>query len=167
MKLHLGCGRHHLHGYVNIDVIARPEWKAPDMLHALHPDHPLPFEAGSIDEILAVHLFEHFYLWEAQALLKQWAMLLRRGGSLVLELPNLTKCAVNLLAGEDWSMCMFGLYGDPQTKDPYMTHKWGWTPQTLEAEMHNAGFFNVREEIPRWHPKGRYNRDMRLVGERA
>jgi hypothetical protein len=45
-----------------------------------------------------------------------------------------------------------------------MEHKWGWTFETLSQQFRNAGFVNIREDMPLTHmgPK----RDFRLVAQK-
>jgi SAM-dependent methyltransferase len=58
MKLHLGCGRNVLAGWVNLDVFpgAGVDVVA-DLDHCAHA--PLPFETGTVDEFLGSHVLEH------------------------------------------------------------------------------------------------------------
>ena len=58
MKLNLGCGDKILPGYVNVDVAESRAGKRPDVLCDLH--RLTPFEDNSADEILSVHVVEHF-----------------------------------------------------------------------------------------------------------
>lgn len=57
-KLHLGCGKTILEGWINLDVIKLP---GVDVVADLDDcrDTPLPFEDSSIDEFLASHVIEH------------------------------------------------------------------------------------------------------------
>lgn len=57
-KLNLGCGRHRLDGFVNVDSIALP---SVDLVADLEQcaTTPLPFEDDSIDEMLLAHVIEH------------------------------------------------------------------------------------------------------------
>lgn len=92
MRLHIGCGKRKLSGYTNIDADS-----------AQHPDivamaHAIPLDDGCAEEILAVHLFEHFYRWECDEVLAEWARLLKSGGRLVMELPDLVKCCQNVIS---------------------------------------------------------------------
>ncbi len=48
----------------------------------------LPFEQGTIDEIVGMHIFEHFTFKEGEALLKHWYRLLKPGGSLRVHVPD-------------------------------------------------------------------------------
>ena len=68
MKLNLGCGDKILEGYVNVDVAESRVGKRPDVLCDLH--QLTPFETNVADEILSVHVVEHFWVWEVVAILK-------------------------------------------------------------------------------------------------
>lgn len=55
MKLNIGCGENRLDGYVNTD---RERSVQPDVVMDLE-SFPWPFEADSVDEIVANHVLEH------------------------------------------------------------------------------------------------------------
>ena len=121
---------------------------------------------GDDDLVAAMHAIEHVYEWEAPQLLAEWKRLLQPGGLLVLELPNIEHAARNLLAGMSPQMCMFPLYGDGSHRDPYMCHRFGYTPKTIAALLKAGGFIGIRHLEPRTHG-GRANRDMRVEARRA
>lgn len=158
VRLNIGCGRRILDGWVNIDKAARgrkPDIDADVMAIPLPDNHA--------DEAMAIHLIEHFYAWEAPDVLKEWMRVLKPGGRLVLECPDLNKAIRFMVSGVDKaSLTMWPLYGDPSHKDPLMCHKWGYTPETLSELMEEAGFIDVREEPAQFHAKE--IRDMRIVG---
>ena len=171
MKIHVGCGKRILEGWCNVDVVRNPGApRAPDLLALASA---IPLGDGVASELMAIHLFEHFYRWEAAAVLTEWRRLLRPGGRLVLELPNLLKCARNLLKLAEsggkplQQMAMWGIYGDDTLRDPYMMHRSGWWPESLDAFLREHGFRDVTHETPEWHAAGRDNRDMRIVAVRA
>ena len=58
MKLHLGCGRTIMPGWVNLDLVAGD---GVDCVADLDDvvDNPLPFDGDTFDEILGLHLIEH------------------------------------------------------------------------------------------------------------
>lgn len=162
MKLNIGAGGRRIPGYTGVDAVPRP---AADIV-ARADSIPLP--DGSVEEIFACHLWEHFYRWECDDVIKEWKRLLQPGGRLVLELPNLYKCCQNLISGRmeggkhPDQLSYFGLYGDTRTSDPYMSHKFGWTPETLTKFLKDNGFIKIREAPTQWHPAGRLHRDMRI-----
>lgn len=166
LKLNIGCGDRRLPGYTGIDAVQR---KATDII-ANAWEIPLPDESAT--EILAVHIWEHFYLWECPRVITEWRRLLTPGGLLVLELPDLVKCCRNVLEGRVGKthkdqMTMWGLYGDPTTSDPFMTHRWGWSPKTLKEFLIQHGFSSVKETRTQFHRAGADLRDMRLEARKS
>jgi predicted SAM-dependent methyltransferase len=170
MRLNVGCGGRRLPGYTGVDVTARP---AADIVA---PAGKIPLRDGSCEEIMAIHLFEHLLPWEAPAVLAEWFRLLRPGGRLVLEMPDLRKCCENvltilaggtILAGKHPNQAgMWGLYGDERLEDPYMLHRWGYTFQTIRPLLEAAGFREITEHPTVFHPIGRHVRDFRVEAVR-
>ena len=169
-KLNLGCGDKILPGYVNVDVVESRRGFKPDVICDLH--QLTPFEDNSVDEILSVHVVEHFWRWEVQDVLREWTRVLKPGGTMVLECPNLLSAAAELLnnpdagalPGAEGQRTMWVFYGDPSWKDPYMVHRWGYTPRSLAHAMHEAGLVELRQEPAQF--KLREPRDMWIVGEK-
>lgn len=167
LALNLGCGDKILPGYVNVDIAPSRRGQAPDVLCDLHK---LTFDDEGVDEILSVHVVEHFWRWEVVDVLKEWARTLRRGGKLILECPNLEAACKEFLAdpllhagaGKEGQRTMWVFYGDPAWRDPLMVHRWGYTPKSLAAVMAEAGFIYIRQEPAQF--KLKEPRDMRLVG---
>ena len=169
-RLNLGCGDKILPGYVNVDVAAARAGQKPDVICDLRRLEP--FASESVDEVLSVHVIEHFWRWEALDVLREWLRLLKPGGTMILECPNLATACAELLKDPD-GLCgpgpeaqrtMWVLYGDPRWRDPLMVHRWGYTPASLRRLMEEAGMVNVRQEPAQF--KLREPRDMRLVGEK-
>jgi len=117
----------------------------------------------SADEIMAIHLFEHLYRWDAEPTLREWFRVLKPGGRLVLELPDLHKCCANILAGAEDRYGLFGLFGGPAGENPLMVHKWCYSFAELRDVVRAAGFVKVKQHAPQFHKK---NRDMRLEAVR-
>ena len=171
MKLNLGCGDKILPGYVNVDVAESRAGKRPDVLCDLH--RLTPFEDNTADEILSVHVVEHFWRWEVVDVLKEWIRVLKPGGLMILECPNLKSACETFLAnpelhagpGQEGQRTMWVFYGDPSWRDPLMVHRWGYTPQSLAALMAEVGLVSIRQEPAQF--KLREPRDMRMVGEKA
>ena len=167
MKLNLGCGDKILEGYVNIDVAPARAGRQPDVICDLHQ---LKFEDASADEVLAVHVVEHFWRWEVVEVLREWTRVLRRGAPMILECPNLQSACEQFLRdpeafagpGAEGQRTMWVFYGDPRWQDPLMVHRWGYTPRSLAKVMAQAGLAQIRQEPAQF--KLREPRDMRLVG---
>ncbi len=166
--LNLGCGDKIIPGYINIDAAVSRAGLKPDIVADIRDLKNI--KTGIADEILAVHVIEHFFYWEVVSLLSGWRRILKSGGKIVLECPNLLfacqmivnnpeKCSQS---GKDGQMSMWSLYGDPSWKDPLMCHKWAYTPDSLKLVMKKAGFIQLRQEPAQF--KLREPRDMRIVG---
>lgn len=163
MKLHLGCGRHILSGYTNIDAQnnkADLRWDRLDNLPGVEPE--------TVEEILIVHVFEHLWPGEVDAHINYWRSILKPGGVLILEMPDLYKSAKNYIeridAGDYSSieqMALWPVYGDNPNKSVYDCHKWGWCFKTLAPKLLSAGFSKVVERPTQWHGQ-RQNRDFRV-----
>jgi SAM-dependent methyltransferase len=170
VRLNLGCGDKILSGYVNVDVVASRAGKSPDVICDLH--QLTPFEDNHADEILAVHVIEHFWRWEVEDILREWIRVLKPGGRMVLECPNLAAACEAFLANPDAASrpdaagqrTMWVFYGDPQWQDPLMVHRWGYTPSSLAKLMEQCGLVNARQEPAEY--KLREPRDMRVVAEK-
>jgi predicted SAM-dependent methyltransferase len=164
VRLNLGAGFRHFDpadGWINIDLPNNEYGYAPDVAADVRK---LPFEDEYADEIHGIHILEHFYIWEVPAILTEWNRVLKTGGMLYLELPDLLKIVENLKSGEGCMKTWAGLYGDPTVKNPDMTHKWGYTFPMIERILMQTGFTNVIKREPYFHVP---IRDMRVIARKA
>lgn len=168
MRVNWWCGRQVLDGWYNVDaVLHKKAPRRPELLHIVEFDadgvvlNPLPLADGCATDLQAMHAIEHVHEWQAPHLLAEWRRLLAPGGTLVLELPNIEAAARNLLAGRPPQMSMFAFYGDGSHRDPFMTHRYGYTPTTITTLVAAAGFIKVRVLPPQTHG-ARHDRDMRV-----
>ena len=170
LRLNLGCGDKPLPGYLNVDVAASRLGRHPDVLADLRAR--LPFPDGCADEVMAIHVIEHFWRWEVAEVVREWARVLRPGGRLILECPNLIAACEAFLANPDeraqpdarGQTSMWVFYGDPQWRDPLMVHRWGYTPTSLSNLLREAGLVEPHQEPAQF--KLREPRDMRIVATR-
>lgn len=165
MKLHLGCGNKILEGWVNVDVASRGV--QPDVSADIRD---LPYEDEVADAILAVHVIEHFHRDDALPLLREWVRVMKPGGTMALECPNLLAAAAMLLAADaagtdpDEQQTLWAFFSAPQeSRDPYQVHRWGYTPRSLTKLMQSAGLVSLRREAPQFKFP---NRDFRIVGQK-
>ena len=145
MNLAIGSAGQHRGNPEWVTIDANP--KSGATIIASVPPLPLEVHALKWKTIEMIHVLEHFFLWDAEALLKECHEVLEPGGRLVIECPNITFAAKVLcgvepsIAGTAPGQCdMWPLYGDPNHRDPLMCHKWGWTPDTLRTALVQAGF---------------------------
>lgn len=175
VKLNLGCGNKLYpedEGWINVDAIELTT--TPDNVKFVRSElHVLDWlEDNSVDEIHGIHIIEHFFRDEVPEVLKEWNRVLKKGGILILEQPDVVKCAANFLAGLvngneklEYNLGFLGFYGDGTSKEPLMGHKWGWYPATLGEVLTERGFINVRQEPAKMHMKD--VRDFRIIGEKS
>lgn len=192
VKLNLGCGNKLYKStedetWINVDVI-KPESNETNIITFLTKfNGDQVFSISNInfyeselknlkdmpdnfaDEIHGYHIIEHFFRDEIEPLLDEWYRVLKPNGKIILEQPDIVKCAANMLAGiargEDllWhNLGVLGFYGDGSTEEPYMGHKWGWTYETLGIMLENSGFIDIEETPPQKHMKNQ--RDFRIEG---
>lgn len=167
IRLNIGCGDKLLPGYVNVDIVEARAGVKPDVISDIRDLSC--FESNYADEVLAVHVIEHFWRWEVEAVVREWVRVLKPGGQLVLECPNLQSACEAFLADPDrgargdqaGQRTMWVFYGDPQWKDPLMVHRWGYTPASLSGMLRDLGLVQVRQEPAQF--KLREPRDMRIV----
>ena len=170
-KLNLGCGKEKKKGYINIDSNTHVK---PDII-----DDAITlskFEDNSADVIECYHLLEHLTLRDAKKALRTWFRVLKSGGKLIMELPNLKKCCELLMTKTDkelddglgYNLAIIGIYGWPPDikKNPEgQQHKWGWTPHSLSKELSKVGFEKIggTDQIEqKWRKAYKVRRDMRM-----
>lgn len=167
MKVNFACGKQTWDGWYCIDAIQHTKATRPvDLLHSFRFNNGillnrLPIEDFIVDEIHAYHFIEHVYQWEAASVIHEFKRILKPGGKLVLELPDLTLACKNLLKGSTDQFSMWPLYGDPGTRDVYMCHRWGYTRDTIEKLLKTCSMNRIICMNPKTHG-ARKNRDMRV-----
>lgn len=95
MKLHLGSGRNLKDGYINIDAYVQGEGITNlDIFN-------LPYADCSVDEILAEHLVEHIKFKDEEVFWRECYRLLKHGGKLTCETPDMEWLCKNFIEGID------------------------------------------------------------------
>ena len=171
IRLDLGAGSKYHEGWTRVDqAIERKALHSAAAAHdkvALNPDiacdlRSIPLPDDYADEARAIHVIEHFYAWEALALLKEWVRVIKPGGQLAIECPCLDKVlALAQVPQITPNFVHWALYGDPRYEDPSMVHKWAYTQGQLLKIMGMAGLVQLRPEPAKFHEP---IRDMRVVG---
>jgi len=146
VKLHLGCGKRFLPGYVHIDVDTYP-----------HIDYQADIrqlsmcDTESVDLIYNCGTFEYFDRFEAVEVLSEWRRALKDGGTLRISVPNFDSVVqVYLQNGKDLDgEGILGLlYGRIEIEtaggDTTLYHKTVYDFHSLEKLLNLAGFENVR-----------------------
>jgi len=135
-KLHLGCGKLKLEGFINIDL--------DDSADIIHDIKNLKiFEDESISEIYASHCLEHFSRREIINILLEWKRVLKVDGILRIAVPDL-EAVINLYnENPDNIFLLMGLiYGGQRNELDY--HKFGFTFTTLSDTLESLGFESIK-----------------------
>lgn len=157
LRLNIGAGDKHVEGFVDLGL---------EPHHAIQADfRSLPLPDESVDEAIAIHVFEHLFLWDALPTLLEWRRVLKPGARLTLELPEMMRCCRAILEGMPEYDGRQGLFGDPVHGEPLMMHRWAWSEAELLQVMKKAGFQKVRTGPLLYHGRRRW-RDVHIEGVR-
>ena len=135
-KLHIGAGRVHLPGFVNIDLFDNFQQ---DMYADLTR---LPWDEGSFNLIYASHVLEHVHRKMVSVTLHHWYSMLKKGGVLRLAVPDFDAVVEHYRETRDIEEVMGLLYGG-QTY-PRNNHFIAFNHDSLSAYLKRAGFKIVR-----------------------
>ena len=144
LRINLGCGSTYKPGYINID---RFDGSVADMLADVSS---LPYGSNSVDVIEAAQLIEHFDLAHLRYVLAEWFRVMKPGGELVLETPDLSRSFKKLLRSKDEQRktTLQWIYG---IDSPGLQHKSGFTFEHLKQELELTGFCGVVREKEMTH----------------
>ncbi|MGH7660257.1 MAG: class I SAM-dependent methyltransferase [Vulcanimicrobiaceae bacterium] len=144
VKLHLGCGKRYIPGFVHVDSVPAP-----------HVDHvgdirTLPqFSDGSAALIYACQVIEYFDREEVVAVLKEWRRVLAPGGILRLSVPNFEVISRLYVAGLELQWFLGTLYGKiGDGHGGYQYHRTTYDEPSLRKLLAHTGF--VDAELWRW-----------------
>jgi hypothetical protein len=170
LKLHLGCGTEHLAGYINIDVKSNA---AADLYLDFCRLHRV-FSPESVAEAMMIHSLSYLNLWQARKLFKQLYVLLEPGGKVIIESPDLGKCAQRVLL-KDQSLTdylegvrsIFAFDMSWVTNEVmYEPYAFGWPGWHLKQELEHVGFKEVLLLDPQTHGRLLW-RDIRVEAFRS
>lgn len=162
MNLNLGCGSCVWDGWVNCDshLPSSNGSKYPDVLADAQA---LPFQEDSFDNVAMIHVLEHVYPQRLSLVLQEIRRILRQGGRLILEGPDILRCFE--LYKSDLRMLNRGLYGEAMVDRLEDLHKYGWTAQAVARRLQNAGF--VVASVGKGNSHGYPDRDYQVIGIKA
>jgi len=137
MKLHLGCGKRTIPGFVHIDAIDYPH-----IDHVASIDNLSFIANDSVDLIYNCHVLEHFKRRDVSRVLIEWRRILKPGGTLRISVPDFAKlCEVYQKYG-NLDLVLGALFGRQDYL--YNIHYNVFDFRVLERELLAAGFTDVR-----------------------
>jgi len=151
MKLEVGCGPHPKKGYVHCDIqdLSDVDIVAKAWMTGL--------ESNSVDEIYSRHMLEHLTFEEAKVTLRHWLYILKSGGKVDINVPDLEKHIEQLNNGEI-KHALAGFYG--WQRNEYDIHKAGYIYKTLYKTLEDIGFTDIKrvnDDTPKSHLNLRIN----------
>ena len=167
VKLHLGCGPFLFDGYINVDGDYIQNSNVINYDISVTP-YPLP--DNSVDEILSVHVVEHIERWLIEDMLTEWLRILKPGGIVAIEWPDLLKACKMIvnepdgLIGENKKLAkhtLHAIFGNPRFSHRAMMHAYGYSVDSLSAILLKVGFSKTYSE-ENLHRKTAV--DSRIVG---
>lgn len=148
IKFNMGCGAERIPGYMGVDKNSdRADFRM-DAFELEVPDE-------CADEVLAMHFIEHLPQHRAPEMLTKWFKMLKPGGKVVMETPDLDELCKQILESEGYdkhtvALALFGAYvenpDDPEIKEKgaLSPHLWGYTPKTLSELCEAVGFKDIQ-----------------------
>ncbi|MBS1537195.1 MAG: glycosyltransferase, partial [Bacteroidetes bacterium] len=132
LYLNLGCGRDVRDGFVNIDLFSDDERVVGMDIHRLDlPDN-------IADGILASDVLEHFSHRETDAILTEWARVLKPNGEIIIRCPSLR---LQMLAYQkgiwDADIASYMIFGGQTNPGDY--HCIGFDEQSIRKHLEKAG----------------------------
>jgi ubiquinone/menaquinone biosynthesis C-methylase UbiE len=103
-------------------------------------------DIGQFDAVYCCHALEHLYQHDVAKALTEFHRVLRPGGACIIIVPNLEgitpddTVVYESPAGPITGRDMYYGKVDMVADNPWMSHKTGFTPDTLAAQMRQAGF---------------------------
>lgn len=137
IRLNLGCGTDIRADFVNIDIRELP---GVDVVADVR-DLSAYFGRGQVDYILALDIVEHFPQSETREILGHWASLLRPGGTLEIQCPDVAH-ASRIAYSDDWLIQL--IYGAENYPENF--HKAGFTLATMMELLDSLGFSMPEKE---------------------
>jgi predicted SAM-dependent methyltransferase len=139
LKLHLGCGKRHLPGFVHVD---RADFPHIDFRAGV--DRLDMFDDGVAELIYSSHVLEYFDRAEALRVLEEWKRVLRPGGVLRLAVPDFQSLSEIYFQHGRLDLILGPLYGRMDVDGVFIYHKTTYDFSSMREVLERCGFQDVR-----------------------
>lgn len=140
MRLNLGCGLYRKEGNEWVNIDCRKLLGVDKVMDV----RELDYSESSVDEILANDLIEHFSWKKTIGVLKVWAKVLKPGGKIYIQCPDMEAIARKILSGQiKEEGISYWIYGSGDYGNPSF-HKAGFTINYLKKLLNEAGIKVVK-----------------------
>ena len=148
MRLNLGCGKRYKEGFVNIDAF---DATVADTLMSVED---LAFPSNSVEVIEACQLIEHLGYFHTISALGEWFRVLKPGGTLLIETPDLESSMQQYLRGDHDAKkeILTWIYG---VESPGMEHRLCFPKILIKDLLKKRGFTGITTScftIEKYHP---------------
>lgn len=138
MKLHLGCGKRYIPGYIHIDAVEYPH-----IDHVSTIDHLSFIQDESVEVIYNCHVLEHFKRKEVGRVLAEWRRVLKKGGVLRTAVPDFEKICEIYMKYKDISKVIGPIFGKQDYL--YNIHYNVFDFESLSEVLNHAGFGEIKK----------------------
>jgi len=137
-KLHVGCGRKDIPGFINLDLIPFPHVDFVGYAHDLSQ-----FADCSLSMIYASHVLEYYDWEDAEKCLREWKRTLIPGGLIRLAVPNFTALIEVYQSTGSLAAVIGPLYGRIESVQGMAYHKSVFDRHTLENLLIRVGLTQI------------------------
>jgi predicted SAM-dependent methyltransferase len=164
LKLNLGAGHTSLDAYLNVDR-CYPERNTDGLTRGCWQGDvfPLDFEDGSVDEVRASHVLEHFSHRETLSVITDWVRVLKPGGTLKVAVPNFRWIAQQYLAGADIPVNGYVMGGHVDDNDH---HGAIFDEEGLRASFEELGLVDIQYWVSEIHDCAALPVSLNLMGRK-
>lgn len=155
LKLNIGAGGIDVPGFLSVDLYDKRALIKMDITK-------LEFADNTVTELMASHVFEHLNPYHSVDILKDWLRVLKPGGKLSMEMPDIEKCCRSFLENKDYYARMGVanvIYGSVNTTGEggpdniTAPHLFGWWPESMYNHLAAAGYTDISFPSEQWpHP---------------
>ena len=140
-KIHLGCGKRYLEGYIHVDIHPHDHI---DYISSI--DKLDMFQDESANLIYASHCIEYFDRDEVIEVLREWKRVLAPNGILRLAVPNFESLIKVYSKSNDLNNVLGPLYGKWSIgRNKFIYHKTVYDLESLTTLLKQAGFDKVKK----------------------
>lgn len=138
MKLHLGCGKRHIPGFVHIDAVDYPH-----VDHVSTIDNLSFISDESVQLIYTCHVLEHFKRQDVIRVLKEWYRIMKKGGTFRISVPDFSAICKVYTKYKDIGLVIGPLFGRQDYL--YNIHYNVFDFNSLSECLLEAGFVDVKK----------------------
>jgi predicted SAM-dependent methyltransferase len=137
MKLHLGCGKRYIPGFIHMDV-----QKFDHIDYQTEVDNLDMVEDNSCSLVYTCHVLEHFKPEKIPAVLREWYRVIRPGGICRISVPDFAAICRVYMVNQELSEVIGPIFGRQDYL--YNIHRTIFDYETLGKYLIEAGFKTVR-----------------------